>query len=192
MATGRSLRDTLWSLDQGDAPLSVFQRVLLLTDGTVTDVLEAYLGEGIRIVKLAQSLSLNSSAEAGSPEGLEMNLIENDQVLHRTVLLQGSISGINFIHGDSVIIPDRLPASVLEGLLTTTEPIGRLLVENRVETFREIVGFRFGAATDYAHYFDIETTSPVVSRTYQIYMTHRPVMRITESFPLTWFGGGMT
>lgn len=188
MSTSQSLRDALWSLDQAGTPLSAFQRVLLMTDGTVTDVLEAYVGEGIRIVKLAQSFSLARSLRPGSSEILEMDLLENDRVLRRTVLLQGSISATNFIHGDSVIIPARLPAAVLEGLSTTVEPIGRLLAENRVETFREIVGVRFGTAADCAHHFGVEATAPSVFRTYQIYIGHSPVMRITESFPLTWFG----
>lgn len=154
MATSQSLRDVLWSLDQESTPLSAFQRVLLMTDGTVTDVLEAYVGEGICIVGPAQSFSLESSEDLG------MGLLRNDRVLHRTVLLQGSVSGTNFIHGDSVIIPDRLPDSVLESLLTTAEPIGRLLTENRVETFREIVGVRFGAAADCARLFGVEASAP--------------------------------
>ena len=37
--------------------LSAFQRILLTTDGTVTEILEAFSGESIRVVKLFQEVA---------------------------------------------------------------------------------------------------------------------------------------
>ena len=45
----------LWSLNPSEA-LTVFERILLITDGTVTDLLEAFAGEAISVVKLSQSI----------------------------------------------------------------------------------------------------------------------------------------
>lgn len=180
VAGGPRLLDRFLSPDGAGEPLSVFQRVLLTTDGTVTDVLEAYVGEAIRVVKLAQSFGGVATDRSDMAR-------HNEGVLRRTVLLQGAITGTNFIYGDSVVIPKRLPAAVLEGLLATGKPIGKLLAENRVETFREIVDLGFEPAAGCAGHFGVTTDSLLVFRTYRIHVGRRPVMRITEKFPLTWF-----
>ena len=77
---------------------------------------------------------------------------------------------------------------MLKGLLTTSEPIGRLLADNRVETFREIVSVRFEAAGGASDHFGVDAEAPIVLRTYRIDVGGRPVMCITESFPVSWFG----
>jgi chorismate-pyruvate lyase len=181
MAAKAELIDLFMGLQNEGTPLSTFQRVLLMTDGTVTDVLEVYAGEAIRVVILDQRF------EDPSSDPPELNAEGAERLLHRTVLLQGAISGTNFIHAESVIAPDRLPSEILEGLLETGRPIGRLLNQGRIETFREIVGVGYEPAGDCAAYFGIETTANLVSRTYRIHVAQRPVMRITEKFPTTWF-----
>ena len=186
MAATQSLLDACWSLNEGGTPLNTFQRVLLMTDGTVTDILEAHVAESICVVRLTQSFGCDDPEMAP-----ECELLKNERVLHRTVLLQGTSSGTNFLHGESIIVPDRLPAPVLEGLLTTDKPIGRLLAENRVETFREIVGLGFEPACEYGNYFGVDPESQLVFRTYRIYVRQRAVMRITEKFPISWFGDGI-
>src|ERR687886_2949251 len=108
MDSRHSLLDLFGSLNDDGAVLGTFQRVLLITDGTVTDVLEAYSGEPIRVVKLAQSLG---AADAETPE---LDLAPNERVLRRSILLQGTISGRNMLHAESVISPDRLPPEVFD------------------------------------------------------------------------------
>lgn len=179
-----TLLDLFWSLSDGDTPLNAFQRVLLMTDGTVTDVVEVYTGEAIRVVKLAQFFGGND------PENPQLSAEGGETLLHRTVLLQGAKSGTNYIHAHSVIAPDRLPPEVLEGLVETGRPIGKLLASSRIETFREIVGLGFEPAGDCADYFGVDPASNLVFRTYRIHVQQRPVMRITEKFPTSWFGLG--
>ena len=180
VAPGPRLLERFFSLGGAGQPLNVFQRVLLTTDGTVTDVLEAYVSEAIRVVKLAQGFTCCLTEPSDMALG-------NERVLRRTVLLQGTISGTNFIHCDSVVIAERLPAPVLAGLLTTGKPIGKLLAENRVETFREIVDLGFEPAAGCASHFGVATETPLVFRTYRIHHGQRPVMCITEKFPMAWF-----
>jgi len=181
----QSLLDVFWSLNNGGTPLGTFQRVLLMTDGTVTDVLEAYTAEAIRVIKLDQEFGRTGS------ESPQLDLDDGERVLHRSVLLQGAMSGTNYLHGHSVITTDRLPPEVLEGLLTSGQPIGRLLAKNRVETFREIVGVGFEPAAECAEWFGVAPTSNLVFRTYRIHVRRRPVMRITEKFPVTWFAASV-
>ncbi len=133
----------LWSLNPSEA-LTVFERILLITDGTVTDLLEAFAGEAISVVKLSQSIGhRNGDAHA-------LDVLEHEHVLQRTVLLRGADSGTSFLYGDSVIVPERLPPALFEGLMATGQTIGRLLATYRLETFREIVDVRFGAAAKHA------------------------------------------
>jgi chorismate-pyruvate lyase len=166
---------------QGGTSLDTFQRVLLMTDGTVTDILEAHAGEPIRVVILGQEFE---------PVPREISQLDTDGVeclLHRTVLLQGRASGTTFIHADTLVAPERLPPAVLDGLLRTGKPIGRLLTEERVETFREIVALNYEAAGECASYFGVPPSSTLVYRTYLIFIQGSPAMRITEKFPLSRF-----
>jgi chorismate-pyruvate lyase len=80
-----------------------------------------------------------------------------------------------------------LPPSILAGLLETGRPIGRLLNQDRIETWREIVGLGYEPAGDCASYFAIDPSHNLVFRTYRIHVQGQAVMRITEKFPTTWF-----
>lgn len=186
MATGtmtgkRAMLDWFTALENGGRPLSPFQRVLLMTDGTVTDVLEVYVGEIIRVVVLDQCLTQpplgTLLAGVGRPEPL----------LQRSIVLRGSESGTVFIYADATIAVDRLDPSLLHGLLDGAEPIGRLLARDRIETFREIIEFGTEPAGAYGHHFAVEGSSTLLFRTYQIVVDRRPLMRITERFPKSWF-----
>lgn len=181
MDAKQSLLDLFGALNEGGPPLSILQRILLITDGTVTDVLEAYANEPIRVVKLEQSFG---SVDARRPE---LDLPPSGRVLRRTVLLQGAISGQNFLYADSVITPDGLAPEIVDGLIGSDRPVGRLLAQHRVETFREIVALGFELAGTCAEHFDVEPTSRLVFRTYRILVSGQPVMRITEKFPLGLF-----
>ena len=181
MDAKQSLLDLFGALNEGGPPLSILQRVLLITDGTVTDVLEAYANEPIRVVKLGQNFD---TVDARVPE---LDLSPSGRVLRRTVLLQGALSGQNFLFAESVITPQGLDPGIVDGLVGSDRPVGRLLAQHRIETFREIVALGFELAGPCADYFEVEPTSRLVFRTYRIIMRGQPVMRITEKFPLTLF-----
>ena len=160
-------------------PLSPLERVLLTTDGTVTHVLDAYWGERIRLVKLDQSQDTAEVAIAVmEPDGPET-------VMRRTILLQGSETKENYVYAESLILSDRLDPGLADALLSTDEPIGRLLVEARLETFREVVDCGREPAGDRGCHFGIEPSSPLISRTYRVIAARRPTMLITEKFPAT-------
>jgi chorismate-pyruvate lyase len=177
----RSLLNVFETVNKSVTPLSTFQRILLMTDGTVTDVLEAYASEPIRVVKLAQSFDV-----ADSERG-ELDMPSTERVLRRSILLQGVESGTNFVYADSVLTPDHLHPEVLEGLLVSEKPLGRLIAEHRIETFREILALGFEPAGTCAEYFNVDPRTKLVFRTYRIMVGQRPVVRITEKFPVTWF-----
>jgi chorismate-pyruvate lyase len=162
--------------------LSTFQRIVLTTDGTLTEILEAYLYEKIKLVKLAEALMPIA-------EDLGVLQIESGTpVIQRRILLQGKISHRNWVYAESVIVPDRLDERYRERLLKSEESIGRLWLEHRVETYKEIVdSCRELAGTDRAEYFRIRPTDLLLSRTYRVFSGGQPIMLITEKFPETFF-----
>ena len=160
--------------------LSPAQQVLVKTNGTVTHILEAYTGEPMRIVKLSQGY-------VACEDDRRLDLESGHPVLQRTVLLQGSNSGRNYLFADSIMIPDRLDRRVVDGLLNTDTPVGTLLVENRVETFREILTVGTEPAGSCAAYFGIAPDDEMICRTYRVLASKRPIMLITEKFPASFY-----
>lgn len=161
--------------------LSTFQRILLTTDGTVTEILEAYLLEKIHVVKLSEGTVLVAQ------DIPVLDVKAGSQVIDRKILLQGKISRSNFIYAESIVVPDRLDEIYRERLLKTQEPIGRLWLEHRVETFKEIIDTAREVAGDLADYFKIRREDRLLSRTYRVLSGRQPVMMITEKFPESFF-----
>lgn len=161
--------------------LSTFQKILLTTNGTVTEILEYYVSEQLRVVKLAEQLvSL-------AHEIPMMELKEGTEVLVRKILLQGKISRKNFLYADSIIIPDKLDEQFRKALLETKTPIGKLWFELRVETFKEVLDTSKEVAENLAEYFHIQPHDNILSRTYRVINNRNYVMMITEKFPENYY-----
>jgi chorismate-pyruvate lyase/acyl carrier protein len=161
--------------------LSAFQRILLTTDGTVTEILEAFSGESIRVVKLHQDV-INLERAVASLE-----LPWGEPVLRRSILLQGHMSLVNFLYADSIIALDRLTEGVRDGLLNSKKGIGMLILEHRIETFKEILDCGIEPASGLAQYFQVEPEASIIHRTYRMLSGGRPIMVITEKFPSSYF-----
>lgn len=171
------LQETLRQSTIDPRSLSSFQRILLTTDGTVTDILEAYLWESVQVVKLDQG---EVETQGAIPY---LDLEQGARVLVRKILLRGKTSHKNYIYAESVVVPSRLSASIREGLETTKKPVWQLMLETRLETFREILVCRREPSNNIGQYFDIDPDSMLISRTYRIYADGAPMMLITEKFP---------
>jgi chorismate-pyruvate lyase len=163
--------------------LSTFQRILLTTDGTVTEMLEAYFLENINVVKLAEGL-VSTVKEIPILE-----LPRGTQVIERKILLQGKISKKNRLYAESIIVPDRLEERFQDALLNSKIGIGKLWLQYKVETFKEIVDTGKEPAGKLAEYFPIEKEDKMLSRTYRVFIKGEPVMMITEKFPDSYFRG---
>ena len=157
---------------------SMVQRFILCTDGTVTRVLEDFAGEPVLVRKLCEELT-----KATSPVHL-LDIREPEQLLVRTVLLQGSKTGRNFVYAESLLRTESLSSDLLEALLVTKTPLGLLFRERRLETFRELVTYGMEDAGDWAVHFGLDPAAPAFSRTYRIIHSQRPLALITEKFPV--------
>ena len=162
-------------------PVSLMQRILLVTDGTVTHIVEAYAGEPIQIVKLEQSVGSWAS------ESPDIHPTDDEPVIRRRVLLRGSRTQTNYVYAESVILSGRLHPAVREALMFKEEPIGRILTEGRVETFREVVRSGRQPAGALGEYFGVDASEPLIFRSYTVTAGERPIMLITEKFPASSF-----
>ena len=113
--------------------LSALQKVLLLTDGSVTILLEAASGERVDVRTIAQEVV---PADAVQAERLECAI--GDPVNRRVVNLVGARTGRVFVHAVSFTPLDRLLPGARDDLLAADIPIGRILLRHRMETRREL------------------------------------------------------
>ncbi len=161
--------------------LNGFQRMLMKANGTVTAMLEAYLAEPIQVVKLSENLAKMKL------EFPNIKLNSEEQVIARKVLLQGKISGGNFIYADSLILINNLDKRFRHQLLNTNIPIGKLWTEHKVETFKEIIEFGIEPANELSNYFSIDPKENLLVRTYSVSSQGKINMIITEKFPENYF-----
>ncbi len=171
------LQQTLKRSPINPKDLTSFQRILLTTDGMVTEILEAFFWERMKVIKLFQDYF---TLEHDVPS-LEIKI--EGKVMQRKIFLRGRLSQKNHLYGDSIIVPDRLDEKIRDGLLNSNKPIGLLILENRLETFREILDCGKEKAQDLAEYFNIEKDDFLIFRTYRVIANHQPIMLITEKFP---------
>jgi chorismate-pyruvate lyase len=157
--------------------LDVLQRVLLISDGTLTEALAAAFLEPISVVKIAHQIRPvrepvdELKAEAGA------------SVLARSILLRGERSGRNYVYAESLIALDRLPAPFRQQLENSNAPIGRLWMEHRLETRKEMLrAFRRPAAELAAH-LGLAAEDELLVRSYRVFSGGAPIMVITEHFP---------
>jgi chorismate-pyruvate lyase len=132
------------------------------------------------IVKLSETLD-----EPGHIPKLKV--AEDDDVLYRSVLIQGKNTGTDYMYATSLVVAARVPTAMLEALLYTDAPFGRLLVAHRVETLREILYWHREPAGRHSPYFGVEPTDMLLSRTYRVVSHELPVALITEKFPESHF-----
>lgn len=167
---------------QATLPVKSFlQRLMLVTDGRITDIVQAYSGETVEAVKLHQKL-INCDAKFSS-----LRLEKKQQVIERSIVLQGKDTKTNYLYADSYLVLERLDPEIRNQLIFSRQPIGKLLRENKVETYREIIDCGIEPAGKLAKYFDIDAKAEIIYRTYLVLIDGLPVMQITEKFPTSHF-----
>lgn len=165
--------------------LTRFQRLLLVTDGTVTEMLEQYLAEKIKVSKLYEKIEPDLD-QVFSHHRSSLNA-EILPVMQREVLLQGQNSLTNWTHAESTIVLNHLNQGFRTDLLTSREPIGCLWEKYQIETFKSVIDFEQRPADELAQHFNINPQDPVISRTYQVFSERKLIMVITETFPTCYF-----
>jgi len=158
--------------------LPPFHRALLVIDGTVTKFIEAYTMDPVEVIRINQEERVlpidNDWLEAS----------EGTKVIAREVLLWGKYSYRFYAYATSLIVPERVPEKFKQGLEIDPGGIGRILLSNRLETYREVLWYgkeRPGQLPAEIQHFE---NDEFISRTYRIIAAHQPLMLINEKFPM--------
>ena len=117
--------------------LTPFQRALLVTDGTVTHLIEAYTFSPVEVVPLQET------EQALGIEHTWLELPIGDPIVTREVVLQTPATDTQApkIHAYAIshIVYERLPSSVVAGLKSRTGGLGVLLQRTIWETRRDLL-----------------------------------------------------
>ena len=159
--------------------LGLFQKVLLDTDGTVTNLVSLYLNEKVVAKKLSNLLQYGEFPEFPTKRPQE-------RILFRSVLL-GTSDGKNHVYAESNFIFDRFSLFIQQRLMDTDLPVGLLWREEKFEMYREVVEQGVETSPTIAGHLGVDPTTPLLSRTYLIHHHDSVIGKITEKFAATSF-----
>ena len=164
------------------AQLTPFQRGLLVTDGTVTRFIEAYTFLPVEVVLLRQAKQILDAEQAW------LKLPPGEEIVSRQVILQThsqeESSPTIRTYADSLIVPQRLPQSLLNELESDKQGLGGLLRHSGLETRRELLWCGIEILTDLPSTVAQLEGEKFISRTYRVLANQEPLMLINEKFPL--------
>ena len=159
-----NIQDSLLSC--GDLP--PFLRALLVADGTVTLLLQAYFGESIVVDEVVQeTLTLERSLPL-------LGMQPGDTALCRRVVLKGVGSHRVYAGAFSLLNPSRIHPDLFTQLIDERVGMGEVLRNAARGSFREVLDI--GRESEQA-----------VRRTYAVFVEQQPAILITETFDIEVF-----
>lgn len=166
------------------ATLPPFLRTLLVMDGTVTKALESWFWEPVKVIPL-----VNDQEDLGKLGNEDKQDNQIFHVLKREVLLQGEKSSTNFACARSNVSLNNLPEDISSALVSGKIGIGELLREKGLETYRELfdINYWLGLPQEDSllqKMMPEGNSSPIVSRSYKIWLNKKPAITVTEFFPV--------
>ncbi len=158
--------------------LPVSARLLLVTDGTVTELLEALVREPIKL-----GLKKQTTDELCKHPDFEV-AADNQPCLHRCITLRGKTTSVDWLYAESIILHGLLSPKAQSMLIDDEIPIGTILNCENTDNHRKIVDCGMKSNKIAANHLGIESNYPFVYRIYQIIVGEDPLMQITEWFPI--------
>ena len=163
--------------------LSPVQKILLGTDGSVTQLLEAITGETVSVRTRLQEIVPADAATAG-----HLGIRPGDPVNHRIVELAAGGSGEVLIYAISDAPVNRLSAEFRDDLMKADIPIGKIIQQHHIEARREICTAMVRPAPEPQRgIFSLCRNEPLLSRQYRIMHQGEPLIFIEEQFPYSKF-----
>lgn len=156
-------------------------RTLLVSDGTVTKLLEAYFWEPIQVKRLFHG------EHPAIGEIPALGLKQGETVLRRRVLMCGITTGRIYSYAQSYIRADLLWPGVRDDLVQGRLGIGELLRGRRIETYREPLSYELTPAGELAPELDVKEEDLLISRAYRIFVGGAPCIFIVDKFPIGLF-----
>lgn len=165
-------------VDINPRALSPFQRALLAIDGTVTKFIEAYTMETVDIRPLGQQ----TRKLATDHPWLEVP--RQTPVVVREVALEGRHTREIYAYALSLVVADRLSEPARRALEVEGAGLGRILLAERTENYREILWWGKETPKTLPNRLKHLRGHEFLSRTYRIIVDGKPVMLINEMFPM--------
>ena len=167
---------------QATLPVQSFlQRLMLVTDSSVVDIIEAYFGEPVTAVKLQQRLVISGS------ELSPLRLNRDHRLLNSSILLQGSQTKTNYLYAEAQIVLDRFATEIRDELISSRQSIDKLLRQHQTATYRKTLYCGLEPAGSLGKYFALEPAAELIYRTYLIFVGDLPAIQVSEKFPTTQF-----
>ncbi len=152
-------------------------RALLVIDGTVTKILEAYFMEPVTVRRLSQSV------EALLEPDSWLKAAAGEKVVARSVALIGEASGRLYTFAESRIMLERLDPRMQQGLEDEPLGLGRILLDSKVEVRRECMWYGCERLSGLPPLLADRCGMDFVTRSYRVFAGRQPLMQITERFP---------
>lgn len=165
-----------------NTPLSKAQRLLLMTDGSVTTLLEVLTGKPVLVKTLLQQV-VQADTERAATLGVE----EGDNINYRVVVLKNDDSDQPLLYAESYTPVARLQRELKHDLMKADIPIGRIMTRRKIESRREIRDIEIVSNEELSDLFGVPHDVLFLSRTYDIIRHDMVLIRITETFPCTSF-----
>ncbi|NTV00806.1 MAG: DUF98 domain-containing protein, partial [Methanoregulaceae archaeon] len=182
--TAGPLKTRIREIEKETGYLSPLQTILLLTDGSVTTLLEAISGDEVSVTTLSQVVAIPREDVAAALE-----IGTSERVNHRTVVLKNNRTGEVLIYAASYTPLLRLEPGFTEDLMRADIPIGKILKKHAVESRREILRIGIRESDDTISRALGERPGPFLFRSYKIIQAGKPLMLIEEFFPASSFTG---
>ena len=163
-------------------PLSNAQRLLLMTDGSVTTLLEVLTGKPVVVKTLLQQV-----VRADTERAAALDVEEGDNINYRVVVLKNDDNDRPLIYAESYTPIARVQKEFRHDLMKADIPIGRILTKRRIESRREIRRVGTTSNDELSELFGVPHNVPLLSRTYDIISNGMVLIQITETFPCTSF-----
>jgi chorismate-pyruvate lyase len=152
-------------------------RILIATNGTLTRILSVVANDEIVVQVIKQHI------HHVAPEIPGLEQLASGRVLQRRILLKGQSSGEPFVAAESLIAIDLLPAVMMRSLTKTDRPIGEIMADSCLETFKEAAKVWIGELPGWLPLDGYRNSRPTtLARRYRIITGGRPVLIITEYF----------
>jgi chorismate-pyruvate lyase len=162
----------LKEIESGFGKLSGVQKILLSTDGSVTEILDALYGK--TQIEVLEQKTLNADDKIA---GL-LAINENDEVNYREVLMHKD--NLPLIYAQSYTPLKRLGEEFKKELAASEYAIGRILKKQNVETRREILSMDIERGESLKETF--KNSGLLLGRTYKIIRGGESFMWIKETF----------
>ena len=158
--------------------LSDTQKILLSTDGSITNILDVLKGTvNIKTFKQEHRKANKDIAEL-------LAIDEGDEVNYRVVIIR--IKEEPLIYATSYTPLKRLTEEFKEDLTRADIPIGRILKIHKIESRREVRSIEIKETNEELKKI-FKTDADLLSRTYNIIHKDNILISIEETFPISSF-----